>query len=132
GGVRKLLLTHPEEGLLGTIYLDLYRREGKYAQAAHFTVRCGCAINPSGLAGLQYQLPTVVLVCNFALPKAPGSPSPSASTQGQKGGARGGGGGRGGGEAHRLLSHSEAETLFHEFGHALHSLLSRTELQHVS
>lgn len=30
------------------------------------------------------------------------------------------------------MAHSEVETLFHEFGHALHSLLSRTELQHVS
>ncbi|CAN0027816.1 unnamed protein product, partial [Ectocarpus sp. 8 AP-2014] len=60
GGVRKLVLRHEQEGVLGTIYLDLHRREGKFGHAAHFTVRCGC-----------YQLPTVVLVCNFGLPEPP-------------------------------------------------------------
>ena len=33
---------------------------------------------------------------------------------------------------HQLLSHGQASTLFHEFGHALHSLLSRTQFQHLS
>ena len=33
---------------------------------------------------------------------------------------------------HQLLSHNQASTLFHEFGHALHSLLSKTQFQHLS
>ncbi|XP_008234377.1 PREDICTED: probable mitochondrial intermediate peptidase, mitochondrial isoform X1 [Prunus mume] len=53
----------------------------------------------------EYQLPVVALVCNF-------SASHNSST------AR--------------LNHWELETLFHEFGHALHSLLSRTVYQHFS
>lgn len=34
--------------------------------------------------------------------------------------------------ARQMMSHAEVETLFHEFGHALQSLLSRTEFQHLS
>ncbi|KAF4317303.1 hypothetical protein BBO99_00005333 [Phytophthora kernoviae] len=57
------------------------------------------------LSETSYQKPIVALVCNFNKP-APDSPS--------------------------LLTHAEVETLFHEFGHAMHSLLSRTEFQHLS
>ncbi|OVA03024.1 Peptidase M3A/M3B [Macleaya cordata] len=53
----------------------------------------------------EYQLPAVALVCNFTAP--PGS-------------------------SVARLNHWEVETLFHEFGHALHSLLSRTDYQHFS
>ncbi|XP_061997605.1 mitochondrial intermediate peptidase, mitochondrial [Rosa rugosa] len=53
----------------------------------------------------EYQLPVVALVCNF-------SSSRNSSTV--------------------RLNHWELETLFHEFGHALHSLLSRTDYQHFS
>ncbi|XP_050225251.1 mitochondrial intermediate peptidase, mitochondrial isoform X2 [Mercurialis annua] len=53
----------------------------------------------------EYQLPVVALVCNF-------SGSHSSSTV--------------------RLTHCEVETLFHEFGHSLHSLLSRTDYQHFS
>ncbi|KAL5744367.1 hypothetical protein ACOSQ2_027483 [Xanthoceras sorbifolium] len=53
----------------------------------------------------EYQLPVVALVCNFA-----GSHDSSTVR----------------------LNHGEVETLFHEFGHALHSLLSRTDYQHFS
>jgi mitochondrial intermediate peptidase len=94
-----------EDEPLGIMYLDLHPRADKYGHAAHFTVRCGCAIHydteqhDSTLAG-DYQCPIVALVCNVS--------------------------------SRETIAHSEVETLFHEFGHALHSLLSRTKFQHMS
>ncbi|KAL3944916.1 MAG: hypothetical protein SGBAC_001007 [Bacillariaceae sp.] len=95
--IRKFKFYEEESGReLGTMYLDLHPRPGKYTHAAHFTVRCGCVEN--GL-GSNYQLPIVALVCNI---NEHGS------------------------------SHQDVETLFHEFGHAMHSLLSRTNFQHLA
>jgi thimet oligopeptidase len=48
----------------------------------------------------KYQRPTVALLCNFP-PPSEGKPS--------------------------LLSHGDVETLFHEFGHALHSIVTRAK-----
>ena len=52
------------------------------------------------LAGGKYQRPTVALICNFP---APAKDQPS------------------------LLAHSDVETLFHEFGHAMHSIMTRAK-----
>ncbi|KAL6873710.1 hypothetical protein ACP4OV_013792 [Aristida adscensionis] len=56
------------------------------------------------LSDSSYQLPIIALLCNFSSSKG----------------------------ITPRLSHGDVETLFHEFGHALHSLLSRTEYQHFS
>ena len=62
-------------------------------------------IDGKRLPGGQYQRPTVALICNFP-PPAPNRPS--------------------------LLSHADVETLFHEFGHALHSILTRARFSRFS
>ena len=80
---------------LGTFYLDMFPRKGKFSHFAQFSLIDGKRL-PSG----EYQCPCVALVCNFP-PPAEGKPS--------------------------LLSHNEVETLFHEFGHALHSLLTEAD-----
>jgi mitochondrial intermediate peptidase len=136
-GVRKLRVVDcTTDAFLGIVYLDLYSRENKFPGAAHFTLRCGKKVRnnnrrfaESSSAGEfssgnsrnnasetelggerddDYQTPVVALVANF----------------------RGGGGGGGGSSTN--LNYREVETFFHEFGHALNSLLSRTEYQHLS
>ncbi|KAL7535895.1 hypothetical protein ACHAWF_005307 [Thalassiosira exigua] len=111
GGLRKFEFEHEEDGPLGTMYFDLHPRDGKFVHAAHFTIRCGRVREgeedgDGGREGEDRQLPLVALVCNL-------SPSSGSSSR-------------------TPLSHAEVETLFHEFGHGLHSLLSRTAFQHLS
>ena len=53
----------------------------------------------------RYQRPTVALICNFP---SPTSDHPS------------------------LMSHSDVETIFHEFGHAMHSILTRAKYSRFS
>jgi thimet oligopeptidase len=53
----------------------------------------------------EYQRPTVALICNF--------PSPTKDRP-------------------SLLSHSDVETIFHEFGHAMHSIMTRAHFARFS
>jgi len=92
---------------LATMYMDILPRRMKYSHSAHFTIQCGCATDHHK-PDAEYQIPSVALVFSFG-GNAPATPD---------------------GEVY--LQHSEVETLFHEFGHALHSALSRTQYQHLS
>jgi intermediate peptidase len=101
--VRKFVFQDETGRSLGTMYFDLHPREGKYQHAAHFTVQCGCVLGGTS-SKPEYQAPIVALVCNMGVVPQQGS----------------------------RLNHHDVETLFHEFGHGLHSLLSRTTFQHLS
>lgn len=59
-GVEKLRAVHADRGDLGTVYLDLYSRQGKYNGNAHFTIQCG-RLQRDG----SYRLPIVALACTF-------------------------------------------------------------------
>lgn len=117
--VRRLNVVSEEEGIIGVVYCDLFERSGKTSNPSHFTVCCSREIYPNeadfstiqtgtNIEGSRFQLPVICLVCNF-----------STSTDSR-------------GKPICLLHLSEVETLFHEMGHAMHSMLGRTRLQNIS
>ncbi|KAL8747950.1 MAG: hypothetical protein Q9184_007529, partial [Pyrenodesmia sp. 2 TL-2023] len=130
--VRRLDVVDETEGRIAVLYCDLFARPGKSPNPAHFTLRCSRLIDPSeiqeaatlhpnldplqavndGMAishnprtNITYQLPTIALICDFQ------PPSPSQPT---------------------LLTFRDVRTLFHEMGHAIHSILGRAAHQVVS
>jgi oligopeptidase A len=90
--------------LVGQFYLDLYARAGK-AQGAWMNDARGRRL----LHGGGVQTPVAYLVCNFTPPATKdGVLQPS------------------------LFTHDEVTTLFHEFGHGLHHMLTEVEELSVS
>ena len=104
--------------LVGQFYLDLHARSGKRPGAWMDEV-CVRWLRPQG----DMQTPVAHLVCNFAAPVLVAGPPQDkeiplggATPQGSRGS-----------ETYRpaLLTHDDVTTLFHEFGHGLHHLLTR-------
>ena len=85
--------------LVGQFYLDLYARTGKGGGAWMDDARGRRAI-----AGGLIQTPVAYLTCNF---------TPPATVDGQLQAS--------------LLTHDEVITLFHEFGHGLHHMLTQVD-----
>ncbi|KAF3055741.1 Mitochondrial intermediate peptidase [Daldinia childiae] len=136
--VRRLDVVSDTDGHVAVLYCDLFFRDDKSPNPAHFTVRCSREISEAeiqevaerdaaGVEGLPKfespidaandgmhvsrqsgsikQLPTIALVCDFEETKGRGP---------------------------ALLDYYQMETLFHEMGHAIHSILARTSLQNVA
>lgn len=118
--VRRVNVVDEMGGLIGVVYCDLFEREGKTSNPAHFTVCCSRQIYPdekdlstiqvghSKQSGELFQLPVISLVCNFSITHVLAD------------------------QALCLLHLNDVETLFHEMGHAMHSMLGRTSLQNIS
>ncbi|ESZ99167.1 hypothetical protein SBOR_0451 [Sclerotinia borealis F-4128] len=133
--VRRLDVISETDGHVAVLYCDLFSRPGKSPNPAHFTLRCSREITTAELeeastlsendlfksdaeaandgmatsrsSGVLKQLPTIALICDFVT--ISGKSSRPA-----------------------LLRFSEVQTLFHEMGHAIHSILGRTSMQNVS
>lgn len=136
GSVRKMLLSAAAGGpgssagsgagcgagsgvALGVLYLDLFPRARKTTQAGLYTLRSAHASGAADARGaaddrcpLRRHLPAAVLVASLPEPRGAGCDPRSGLA---------------------LLQHRQLEkTLYHEMGHAIHALVSRTETQHFA
>ena len=130
--VRRLNVVADSGEHVAVLYCDLFARPGKPPNPAHFTLLCSrditeeeievaqltgehpndgmpVSVTTSPVTGkaTHHQLPTIALVCDFPEPSGPsGQPA--------------------------LLSLQSLTTLFHEMGHAIHSILGRTSMQGIA
>ena len=130
--VRRLDVVTESQEHIAVLYCDLFARPGKPPNPAHFTLLCSrditdeeieearvtgqhpndgmpvsISVSPKTGHLIHHQLPTIALVCDFPEPSGPsGRPA--------------------------LLSLQSYTTLFHEMGHAIHSILGRTTMQGIA
>ena len=122
--VKKGVVWHPfvfkfnfvdeDKNLLGCTYGDLIECDERHAADCHFTIRGGreqsfAFLGSESIVSTRhngYQLPVITLCCSAEKPLER--------------------------NGHSLLSRHCVETLFHEMGHALHSMLGRACYQNVT
>ncbi|KAJ6604842.1 mitochondrial intermediate peptidase [Mycena vulgaris] len=122
--VTKLEVVDEQKGVVGWIYADLFARRGKASGAAHYTVRCSRRTDDDDETGDHIDPETEQLVTQsrefeavkrHKLPGQDGIYQLPLVAQGPT-----------------VLQWHEVMTLFHEMGHAMHSMIGRTEYQNVS
>ncbi|GJQ10658.1 hypothetical protein GpartN1_g2449.t1 [Galdieria partita] len=100
--VRKFVFVSKSGETIGTLFLDLYQRPYKYPNSTHFTIQSHRLLKDG-----KHQYPVIAITMNMEK----NSSATKEST---------------------LLHPFELQTLFHEFGHALHSILSATRFQNLA
>lgn len=96
---------HSGNNRVGVIYCDLMSRPGKQPNPAHFTVQCARKVFGDNGEPDKLQLPIIALVCDFEANSLSGNV---------------------------MLQFHEVQTLFHEMGHAIHSMIGTTDLHNVA
>ena len=103
--VRFFAISDQQGALIGQFYLDLYARQGKRGGAWMDDAINRRRVKSATNGGATVQHPVAYLTCNFSAPVG-GKPA--------------------------LFTHDEVITLFHEFGHGLHQLLTLVDELSVS
>lgn len=126
--VRKLKYVNlANNEVLGYLYVDFWSEK---VLPSHFTIVCSRELNTSiGTEHREdiekavhlsedkdYQLPVISLVCNFQKPKSTGVGRLAGLDK----------------DMPTLLTLEQVDTIFHEMGHAMHSMLGRTKLHNLS
>lgn len=120
--VRKLqVYDHTKQKTLGYLYIDFWSNK---VLPSHFTIVCSRRINENSEVLRKqvqtedsYQLPVVSLICNFAKNNDSGIIGRFAGKDKAK---------------PTFLTLDEVDTIFHEVGHAMHSMIGQTELHNLS
>lgn len=113
---RKYHVYDENNQFLGVILLDMYMNPMKYCQAGHLTLQLGCrphqqVLKKMGLSMPARQYPIVALTCNVAAASGSGGHVDDEKT---------------------LMDPHEVTTLFHEFGHAMHTIFGQTTVQNLA
>ena len=137
--VRRLDVVSDTEGHVGVLYCDLFHRENKSPNPAHFTLRCSREISQAEIAEAAQEAHATGRSREFSSAEQAANDGMSISIQPN-------------GVVKQLptialicdfesrhltnrpalLSLTQVETLFHEMGHAVHSFLARTGFQNVA
>lgn len=117
---KKFHVYDENRAFLGVIVLDMYASEMKYCQAGHLTLQLGCQPHQEALArvGLKLpkrQYPVVVLTCNVGA-VTPAQRLPNGRFDDES----------------TLMHPNEVTTVFHEFGHAMHTIFGQTTVQNLA
>ena len=130
--VRKLRVVDEDEGRIGTIYCDLFEREGKQAGAAHYTVRCSRRVDDDN-AEADFGAEGWAEIDGVRVPREAmeGLEVKPVRWRGREGEYQepivvlvcGFGTTEGATSGPAFLQWHEVETLFHEMGHAIHCAL---------